>query len=174
MVRVETGGLAVRKSWQPLEEALGVALLRLEDRLAAHPVTIALPGDLPLVPIDELLIEQVFLNLLENAVKYTAPGTAIGVSARLENGSVVVEVADFGPGVPAGAEEAVFRKFYRASGTDRNGGAGLGLTICRGIVTAHGGRIWAESPPTGGAVFRFTLPLDGPPVSSLPAEPAER
>ncbi|HEU5040321.1 MAG TPA: ATP-binding protein, partial [Gemmatimonadales bacterium] len=172
MVRVETGSLAVRKEWQPLEEALGVALLRLEDRLRTHPVTIRLPDDLPLVPIDGLLVEQVFINLLENAAKYTAPGTAVTVSAWVDGGTAVVEVADCGPGVPAGAEEAVFRKFYRASSAESSGGAGLGLTICRGIVAAHGGRIWLEPSPSG-AAFRFTLPLEGPPVASIPGEPAE-
>ena len=172
MVRVETESLAVRKEWQPLEEALGVALLRLEDRLRAHPVTTRLPDDLPLVPIDGLLVEQLFINLLENAAKHTPPGTAIHVSAWVEQAAVVVEVADSGPGVRAGAEEAVFRKFYRASGSEHSGGAGLGLTICRGIVAAHGGKIWLAPTPAG-AAFRFTLPLDGPPMDALPVEPAD-
>jgi two-component system sensor histidine kinase KdpD len=174
MVRVETGGLAVRKEWQPLEEALGVALVRLEDRLATHAVEACLPNDLPLVPIDELLLEQVFINLLENAVKHTPPGTRVTVSARVDGGTVVVEVADSGPGVPAGAEEAIFLKFYRAPAADHSSGAGLGLTICRGIIVAHGGRIWVEPRPGGGAAFRFTLPLDGPPIASFPAELSER
>jgi two-component system, OmpR family, sensor histidine kinase KdpD len=177
MVRVETGTLAVRKSWQPLEEALGVALLRLEERLRGHPVAARLPSDLPLVPIDELLIEQVFLNLLENAARYTQPGTPVEITARPENGFVVVEVADCGPGVPPGDEAAVFGRFYRAAGADwadAGAGSGLGLTICRGIVTAHGGRIWLENRPGGGASVRFTLPLVGPPVEAVPAELAER
>jgi len=176
MVRVETGTLAVRKSWQPLEEALGVALLRLEDRLRGHPVTTKLPSDLPLVPIDELLVEQVFLNLLENAARYTPPSTPIEISARPENGCLLVEVADRGPGVPAGEERAVFERFYRAGGTASTGagaGAGLGLTICRGIVRAHGGEIWLEPRPGGGASFRFTLPLAGPPLDTVPAEAEE-
>ncbi len=173
MVRVETGTLAVRKSWQPLEEALGVALLRLEDRLRGHPVATRLPSDLPLVPIDELLVEQVFLNLLENAARYTPPSTPIEISARPENGAVLVEVADRGPGVPPGEERAVFERFYRAAGTastDAGAGAGLGLTICRGIVRAHGGEIWMEPRPGGGASVRFTLPLEGPPPGAVPAE----
>jgi len=173
MVRVETGGLAVRKDWQPLEEALGVALLRVEDRLTAHPVDVRLPGDLPLVPIDELLVEQVFINLLENAAKHTLPGTPVTVSARQAGAEVVVEVADRGPGVPQGAEETVFQKFQRAQGADHSTGAGLGLTICRGIVAAHGGRIWVEPRQGGGAAFRFTLPLDGPPPAALPGDLSE-
>jgi two-component system sensor histidine kinase KdpD len=173
MVRVETGALAVQKSWQPLEEALGVALLRVEERLKDHPIEVDLPPDLPLVPIDELLIEQVFINLFENAAKYTPPCTAIAVTASPGAGAVCVEVADRGPGVPAGAEEAVFRKFYRASSAADGtapGGAGLGLTISRGIITAHGGRMWVEQRSGGGAAFRFTLPLSGPQIPALPPE----
>jgi two-component system, OmpR family, sensor histidine kinase KdpD len=176
MIRVETGALAVQKEWQPLEEALGVALLRLEERLRAHPVQTRLPSDLPLVPIDELLIEQVFINLLENAVKYTPPGTPISVTAWPENGAVVVEVADRGPGVPPGEEEAVFGRFYRTSSAataDAGAGSGLGLTICRGIIAAHAGRIWLERRPGGGAAVRFTLPLAGPPMATIPAESLE-
>jgi two-component system, OmpR family, sensor histidine kinase KdpD len=166
MVRVETGDLAVHKQWQPLEEALGVALLRVEERLTRHVVETQLPPDLPLVPIDELLVEQVFINLLENAAKYTATGTRITVSAWQDGDAVVVEVADSGTGIPQGDEEAIFRKFHRISGADQAappGGSGLGLTICRGIVAAHGGRIWLERHAAPGAAFRFTLPLDGTP-----------
>jgi two-component system sensor histidine kinase KdpD len=170
MVRVETGGLAVKKTWQPLEEALGVALVRLEDRLKPHPVRAELPHDLPLVPIDELLIEQVFMNLLENAAKHTPPEAPITVSAWRDDGSVVVEVADSGAGIPAGMEEIVFQKFYRAPSTDHSTGAGLGLTICRGIIAAHGGRIWVKSHDGGGAAFQFSLPLEGPPVVPMPPD----
>jgi two-component system sensor histidine kinase KdpD len=176
MIRVETGALAVRKAWQPLEEALGVALLRLDQRLSAHPVKARLPTDLPLVPIDELLIEQVFINLLENAARYTPPATPISISAWPEDGAVVVEVADQGPGIAPGEEEAIFGRFYRATGaelSDAGAGSGLGLTICRGIIMAHGGRIWAESRPGGGTAIRFTLPLEGPPMEALPADPVE-
>jgi two-component system, OmpR family, sensor histidine kinase KdpD len=176
MIRVETGALAVRKAWQPLEEALGVALLRLEQRLSAHPVKTRLPTDLPLVPIDELLIEQVFINLLENAARYTPPGTPITIAAWPEDGTVAVEVADRGPGIAQGQEEAVFERFYRATPTERTdagAGSGLGLTICRGIIAAHGGRIWAEGRAGGGTAIRFVLPLDGPPMDALPADPLE-
>jgi two-component system sensor histidine kinase KdpD len=176
MVRVETGALAVQKEWQPLEEALGVALLRLEERLSGHPVETELPVALPLVPIDELLIEQVFINLLENATRHTAPGTPIKISAWSEEQAVVVEVADQGAGIAEGEEEIIFRKFHRSSSADRTGpagGSGLGLTICRGIITAHGGRIWLEPRAVRGAAFRFTLPLDGPPPRALPDETLE-
>jgi two-component system sensor histidine kinase KdpD len=173
MVRVETGTLAVQRSWQPLEEPLGVALVRTEDRLRGHPVATHLPADLPMVSVDELLIEQVFINLLENAARYTPPGTPIEVSAWREDESVLVEVADHGSGVPAGQEEVVFSRFYRGnapSAADAGAGAGLGLTICRGIVTAHGGRIWIGARGEGGAAVRFTLPCAGAPVQVPDAE----
>jgi two-component system sensor histidine kinase KdpD len=176
MVRVETGALAVHKQWQPLEEALGVALLRLEERLSGHTVETDLAPDLPLVPIDELLIEQVFLNLLDNAAKHTPVGTLIAVRAWAETDVVIVEVQDQGPGIPAGEEESIFRKFHRAARLDHAGpagGSGLGLTICRGIIVAHGGRIWLEPGRDRGACFRFTLPLTGPPLPILPDEVAE-
>ena len=175
MVRVEAGTMAVRKQWQPLEESLGVALMRLEARLRHHPVDVDLPPDLPLVPIDELLIEQVFINLLENAAKYCPEGTPVTVTATRQMDAVIVTVADRGPGVPEPEQERVFEKFHRAAmaGADDErhvGGAGLGLTICRGIIAAHGGRIWVEPVAGGGAAFRFVLPLQGPPLAPVPAE----
>jgi len=132
-------------------------------------VAVKLPPDLPLILMDGLLIEQVFVNLLENAVKYTPAGTPVEISAVAAEGAVVVDVADRGPGFPPGEEQRVFDKFYRIAGATSVSGVGLGLTICRGIVTAHGGRIWAENRRDGGAVFRFTLPLAGEPAA-VPSE----
>jgi two-component system sensor histidine kinase KdpD len=170
MIRVESGALQVQKEWQPLEETVGVALIRLQERLGEHLVTVKLPSDLPLVPLDEVLVEQVFVNLLENAAKYTSVGTPIEISATTADGFVLVDVADRGPGLPPGEEDRIFDKFHRAAKATASGGIGLGLTICRGIVTAHGGRIWAENRPGGGAVFHFTLPLSGPPPPTVPSE----
>ncbi len=177
MIRVESGALEVQRDWQPLEEIVGVALIRLEERLKGHPVEVRLPPDLPLLWADGLLLEQVFVNLLENAAKYTPEGTPIRISAAPADGQIVVDVADRGPGIPPGEETRVFEKFYRVpAGVDRGGGGtgggvGLGLTICRGIITAHGGRIWAEQRPGGGAVFRFAIPVAVPP-ETVPGEPA--
>jgi two-component system sensor histidine kinase KdpD len=109
-----------------------------------------------------VLIEQVFVNLIENALKYTPAGTPIDLSAKQGNGEVVVEVADRGSGFAPGDEQRIFDKFYRVQPA-KAGGVGLGLSICRGIIEAHGGRIWAENRPGGGAVIRFALPLDGQP-----------
>jgi len=170
MIRVETQTLVVQKEWQPLEEPIGVALIRLDERLQGREVQVQLPPDLPLVPLDGLLIEEVLINLLENAVKYTPAGSPITISARVDNQTIVVEVADWGPGLPPGEEARIFDKFYRSVGAPPGGGVGLGLTICRGIVQAHGGRIWAENRPGGGAVFRFTLPIEGTPPTLPPRE----
>ena len=172
MTRLEGGGVRVEKEWQPLEEVVGTALMRLDAMLDDHPLTTHLPDDLPLVPIDSILIEQVLVNLLENAVKYTPSGTPIDLSAWAEDREVVVEVADRGPGLPPGEEERIFDKFYRVRPSIA-GGAGLGLAICRAVIAAHGGRLWAANRPEGGASFRFTLPLDGePPRVNLDDEQA--
>jgi two-component system sensor histidine kinase KdpD len=151
-----------------------VVLIRMDQRLAGRAVDTHLPDDLPPVPIDGLLMEQVFVNLLENALKYTPAGTPIAITATARRDDVLVEVADRGPGIPAGEEERIFEKFRRLKVADAAGGAGLGLTICRGIVHAHGGRIWAENRSGGGTGFRFTIPLKGPPREDTPdgEEPA--
>jgi two-component system, OmpR family, sensor histidine kinase KdpD len=163
MTRLESGSLQLGKDWQSLEELVGTALGRVERELEGRRVDVRIPADLPLVSVDGLMIEQVFVNLLDNAAKYADPGSAIFVSASAAAGDVTVEVADEGPGLPAGAEEQVFEKFYRAGRGPR--GSGLGLPICRAIVTAHGGRIWAENRDPRGVAFRFTLPLgEGPPL----------
>jgi len=159
MTRLESGALHVNKELQPLEEVIGAALSRLDEALADRVVNIQLPEDLPFVPIDSVLIEQVFINLLENAIKYTPSGSPIDLSATTDAGTMVITIADRGPGLPPGDEQRIFEKFYRARTSQNGSGVGLGLTICRGIIEAHGGHIWAENRSGGGAIFRFTLPI---------------
>ena len=145
------------------------ALARLEGRFDAHPVEVALPADLPPVNVDASLVTRVLVNLLENAVKHTPPGTHITVSAGLEGEAVRVVIDDNGPGLPPGQPERLFAKFQR--GTTETGGrrgAGLGLTICKAIVDAHGGHISAMQRPGGGARFMFTLPTHGG-LAALPS-----
>jgi len=168
MTRLESGAMRVAKEWQPLEEVVGAALTRLEAQLHDRPLSTHLPPDLPLVPLDSVLIEQVLINLLDNALKYTPLGSPMALSAWVTDDTVTVEVADYGPGVPPGEEQRLFEKLYRGQTTGARHGFGLGLTICRGIIAAHGGRIWAENRPGGGAALRFTLPLHGPPLPVLP------
>jgi two-component system sensor histidine kinase KdpD len=185
MTRLQAGAVQVRKEWQPLEEVIGVAVARVAEGANSpgmlpdgRPLQITLPPDLPLVPLDVLLIEQVLVNLLENAVKHTPPGTPISLRARqigpgeAQRGPSAVEVAiaDRGPGLAPGDEQRIFDKFYRGDGG--RGHVGLGLAICKGMVEAHGGRIWAENQLGGGALFRFTLPLDGSPPEIAPEAPA--
>ncbi len=169
MTRLESGGLTLKREWVPLEELLGAALGRLEDRLQGREIHTELPADLPFLLVDPVLLEQLFVNLLENAAKYTRPGSPIDVRAQSEPGSVVIEIADRGPGIPEAAREEIFQKFYRGPHVGISG-VGLGLPICRGIAEAHGGSIEARDREGGGAVFRVTLPLVGP-APSLPPEP---
>lgn len=169
MTRLESGALQLRCDWHPLEEVVGAALGRLAKSLGTRRVTVNIPHDLPLVAIDDVLIEQVFVNLLDNAVKYTPADSAIRIAATATDREVTVEVADSGPGLPQGAEDRVFEKFYRAAPDGRRG-AGLGLAICRGIAQAHGGRIWARNLPVGGVAFVFTLPLTDAPPAWVPAD----
>lgn len=161
MTRIESGSVTVNRQLHLIEELIGSALHRMSKRLAGRQVTTRVPADLPLVPLDEVLVEQVLVNLLENVEKYTPAGSPIEISARQAEDQLIVEVADSGPGLSPGDEERVFERFYRgAAATDGRRGAGLGLAICRAIVSAHGGRIWAENRPAGGARFGFSLPLN--------------
>ena len=167
MMRIEAGAVQLKTEWHPIDEIVGAALSRLEERLHNHIVKTAFPPDLPLVHIDGVLLEQVMMNLLENAAKYAPAGSIIDLSASAGDREVLVEVADRGQGIPLGDEIRIFDKFYRAKPA-REGGVGLGLTICRGIVEAHRGRIWAENRTGGGAVFRFAIPLseEQPPIAA--------
>jgi two-component system sensor histidine kinase KdpD len=166
MTRLESKTIRVKKDWQSLEEIVGVVLNRLSERLKDRDLRVSIPADLPLVPFDPLLIEQVIMNLLDNAIKYTPADTPLKLKAGIREKALLLELADRGPGIPAGTEEKIFEKFVRGSGA--TGGIGLGLTICRAIVKAHGGHTWAENRPGGGAVFRFTLPLEEEPPRPEP------
>jgi two-component system, OmpR family, sensor histidine kinase KdpD len=164
--RLQSGHFIINKDWHVLEEVLGCALSQLDGQLKEHPVNINLPQELPLVPMDALLLERVFINLLENAAKYTPAGTPIEVAGTLAGPELRLVVADRGSGLPPGQEEKIFEKFYQGRpGTAR--GAGLGLAICRSIIEAHNGRITAKNRPDGGAEFSFTLPV---PEEHLPWE----
>jgi two-component system sensor histidine kinase KdpD len=165
MTRLAAGAMKVHKEWQSIEAVVGAAAGRVEDRLGGRPLKAQVPADLPLVPFDAVLVEQVLINLMENAAKYSPAGAPIEVSASAgASGEVVLEVKDRGPGVPEPERQRIFDKFYRVRGAP-TGGAGLGLAICRGIVEAHGGRIEALAREGGGSVFRFTLPSEGSPPS---------
>ncbi len=163
MARLESGAVRLNRAWQPLEEVVGTALAAAAPVLAGRPVKTDLPADLPLVNIDAVLIERVLVNLLENAVKYTPPGTAIRLSAEVRDHKLELHLDDDGPGLPPGREEAIFDKFERGRKESSTAGAGLGLAICRAIALAHQGQILGQTRAGGGARFTLCLPLGQPP-----------
>jgi len=156
---LESGSLKLHKELQPLEEVIGAALTRLEKKLADRPIATSLPPDLPMVPLDSALAEHIFINLLENALKYTPAGSPLAIAAVARDHEIEVEVSDQGPGFPPEDLERIFEMFDRGTQDLGQKGYGLGLSICRAIVEAHGGRIWALNRPGGGAAVRFTFPL---------------
>lgn len=165
MTRIEAGVLRPEKDLYALDEVLGAVTSRLGEKLAAWELVVDLPPDLPLVPVDFVQMDQVFTNLLENAIKYAPEGSAIAVRAWVDDHHVTIAIHNAGPAIPADQMPHVFDKFHklrleRRQGRSEPAGTGLGLSICRGIVEAHGGRIWAENPPRGGVNFIFTLPLE--------------
>jgi two-component system sensor histidine kinase KdpD len=151
--RLESGA-TLKKELYPIEDVIGTALERTDKLLAGRRVETDLPENLPLVPVDPVLMELVFVNLIENAVRH-APDAPLDISARERMDAIEVSISDRGPGLKPEDLDRVFEKFYRASAAP---GAGLGLAICKAVVTAHGGTILAENRPGGGAVFRLTLP----------------
>ncbi|MBN2085476.1 MAG: DUF4118 domain-containing protein [Anaerolineales bacterium] len=160
--RIEAGALRLTLDWCDMDELIRAVVRRLASLLAVFLVRLQLPADLPLILADYVQVDRVISNLLENAIRFAPPGTAIDIAARAGAGELTVAVTNQGPAIPARLHPYLFDKFYRIS-EDRspNMGTGLGLSICKGIVDAHGGRIWVESPVTGdsGTRFAFTLPL---------------
>jgi two-component system, OmpR family, sensor histidine kinase KdpD len=159
LMRLESGHFSLRLEGVMIEDLVNSALQRLGTRLLEHSVTVQVPTDLPSVHVDGSLVLQVFTNLLENVVKHTPPGTRVIVSAIPESAFLRVSIEDTGPGLPPGDLERLFAKFHRGRDESSAGGAGLGLSICRAILTAHGGQIDASQRSGGGARFSFTLPL---------------
>jgi two-component system sensor histidine kinase KdpD len=164
MARLQSGAVQLRLEWQPVEEVIGSALQAMQSVLVGHQVTVDMPPALPLIHLDSVLMERVLCNLLENAVKYTPPDSSIRITAAIHGDELWLRVMDNGPGLPAGREEALFEKFARAKSESTTSGVGLGLAICRAIMNAHQGRIWAEPASAGGAIFVLALPLGQPPV----------
>jgi two-component system sensor histidine kinase KdpD len=160
MARLDAGKAQLNRQWYLLDEIIGGALARLKQKLEGRTVHTNLPEGLCLVRLDAVLIEQVLLNLLENACKYTPAGTSIDISAERSVHTLKVTVADRGQGIPEGEEEKLFDKFYRLDREGSQSGVGLGLSICKAIVVAHGGLIGANNRPGGGAEFYFVLPMD--------------
>lgn len=158
IARLDSGINKLAKQSHDLEEIIGAVLNKLENSLANRSLRTYLPESIPLIQIDHVLIEQVFINLLENAHKYSAAETPIEIHLEIQPQHVLIKVADCGPGIHPAELTAIFNKFYRNERSPKKG-FGLGLSICKSIIVAHHGAIWAENRAGGGAQFLFTLPL---------------
>ncbi|MBN2006559.1 MAG: DUF4118 domain-containing protein [Anaerolineae bacterium] len=158
MTRLEAGAIRVRREPEDVQDVIGSALEELESRLGERPVKVDIPLDLPFVDMDFVLIVHVLVNIIDNALKYSPPGTPITIQARAVNREVEIQVIDQGIGIPEEDLEHIFDKFYRVQRPDHVSGTGLGLAISKGIVEAHGGRIRAENHPEGGAIIAIWLP----------------
>jgi two-component system sensor histidine kinase KdpD len=170
MTRVEAGALTLRKEPGDIEDLVGAALAQLGHRAREREIEFDLPSDLPSVPMDFALMTQALSNVLDNALKYAPADRAVRIEGRAVGGEVHVSVADRGPGIPESELARIFDKFHRAERPADTTGLGLGLTISKGIVEAHGGRIWAANRPDGGAVVTVALPY----VLGEPGEVRER
>jgi len=160
VTRFDGGRVDIRKRPEPLDEVVEAALSRLRGRLGDRAIRSHVPEEIPMVPVDAMLIQQVLVNLLENALRYTSQGTAIEIEASRSSNQVVLEVRDRGPGIREEEADRLFERFYRGEGQSaHDGGVGLGLTICRAIVRAHDGKIELLNRDGGGAVARMILPL---------------
>lgn len=173
MGRLDSGATPLNRQWHVLEEIVGAALTRVRQDLKQHHVHVEIPRDFPLLYLDDVLMGQVFMNLLENAARYTPPGSRIEISARRIGTRVEIRVADDGPGLPPGSERRVLEKFFRATQGNSDGrrGVGLGLAICQAIVLAHDGHLVARNRSTGGAEFVIELPFDRAPPAVVEDEP---
>jgi two-component system sensor histidine kinase KdpD len=159
MTRLRGGALRLRREPADIQDLIGASLTQLSDLLGTRPVEIEVAPKLPFVSLDFALVNRVLVNLLENALKYSPPESPITIRARAVGSHLEIQVADRGPGIPGADVARMFEKFQRG-GRSADGGAGLGLAICKGFVTAHGGEIRAENRPGGGLIVSFTIPID--------------
>ena len=157
--RLESGMMQLKKDWCDVEDITGIALRRVAECIEGRPLFIHIPQELPLVKADCVLLEQVLVNLLDNACKYSAKDGEIVITASQEETMVQVAVADRGTGIPREDLAQIFDKFYRVQQPQSVSGTGLGLSICKGIIEAHGGKIRAENRPGGGTIMTFAIPF---------------
>ena len=162
LTRLEGQRVSIQKQPEAVEEIVAESLSRVSRRIGQRPVTVKTPEQLLMAPMDGKLIEQVLINLLDNAIKHTPDQTPIRIEVYADPNNAIFEVADKGPGLPPDAVPFPFHRVYtHKTSADDSKGTGLGLSICKSIVEAHGGSISAENDPSGGAIFRFTIPLEG-------------
>jgi len=160
MARLEAGVLKLNKEWCDIEDIIGVAVGRMEALLGQRSFLMKIETDMPMIEVDFVLIEQVLVNLLDNALKYSESGNAVSVTAWHSNAEIMVEVANEGQTIPTGDLEKIFDKFYRLSSSRLVSGTGLGLAICKEIIELHGGRIWAENKSETAVRITFALPAN--------------
>lgn len=162
MARIEANELHISKRWQAVPEIITNVLERSEKALAGHQIKVEIDDTMPLVKVDSLLIAEVLHNLVENAAKYSPGESLVLIKARIENDELIISVTDEGPGIATTELNRVFDKFYRGSQrqTERKDGTGMGLAIARGIINAHGGKIWVENGYPKGAIFAFAIPVE--------------
>ena len=168
MARLDAGMVELHREWHRVEEIIGTVMNQLQVQCVGRPITIQVPPGMPMLYADSVLIEQVLANLLENALRYTPAGSALAINVETGNAGTAISVADQGPGIPKGLEDKLFEKFYQTRRESAQSGVGLGLAICRAIVEVHGGHIYAQNRPEGGAMFTFTIPAHSvPPLLAL-------
>ncbi len=160
MARIEAGRLHPDRRPLKVGEIISSTLQELDSMLKDRAIELSIPCDLPLADVDFEFIQQVLKQLIDNAVRYSPPGSPITVSAQPSGGRIIVSIKDFGKGIDEQEQSRIFDKFYRGHGARLQvPGTGLGLSIAKGIVEAHGGKIWVASRPGAGSVFSFSLPV---------------
>jgi K+-sensing histidine kinase KdpD len=167
MAKLSTGQISIHREWNTLEEVIGSALKRLEKELSTHPVNTYLSENLPLIWVDSVLFEQVIVNLIENAIKYTPSSSPIDIEANFSRQYLTITISDYGIGIPKSLENKIFDKFFRLEHETEQNGVGLGLSLCRSIIEMHGGIIQLKQVPHKGAVFVINLPIVQPPPMFL-------
>ncbi len=158
MTRLEAGALRLRLEPSDVQDVIGSSLKELDDRMTDRRVGVEVPEGLPFVTMDFALMTRVLVNVLDNALKYSPPGSPIDIRAQVASGHLEMDVSDRGPGIPPEDLKRVFDKFYRVQRPARVAGSGLGLSICKGIVEAHGGFIAAENRAGGGTTISIVIP----------------
>jgi two-component system sensor histidine kinase KdpD len=160
MTRLEGGAIRVKAEFCDVHDVIGAALHQLGEAAHSHPISVTIAPDLPLVPMDDVLIVQVLVNILDNALKYSPGAAPIEIEARLHAGQLETRVLDRGKGIPEQELDRVFDKFFRVAHPGAPKGVGLGLSICKGLVEAHKGRILAKRRTQGGTELAFYLPME--------------
>jgi len=160
MTRLQSGTVRLKRALVDIQDLIGAILNQMEDRLRGRRVDVKIADDIPPISMDAVLIGQALVNLIDNAVKFSPTSSPIYINASQTGAQLRLSIQDEGPGVAAEELDRIFEKFYRGTAAMGSGGTGLGLSICRGIVEAHGGRIWAENIPEGGLLVLISIPFD--------------